>query len=993
MINKKKMAILLVFCIISTIFSFSVSAASGDTFNYVQNGCDGATIACSSDISYVLIDDTTLVKPYIDGGSVLLKRVDSAVGVATVTVVSENASIVYEVPVGYTTFIFDGNRVTVYPGIDTNYEITGINELDEEYAPTAMVDDNGNAYYENADNYKLSVEIKKKGGTYVFAGESDDMSIVVKKEATADATLLLCGIELSSSFTSPVTIKKDSSATVTISALRGHENTFSDAEYNNADNYSENLLAESAVIKAKSYANLTLDGNGTLNLICNSKNAVKVGEYGALTIEELTLNVNSSKNGISSDNTMVINSGTINVTSAADAIRTDPDVVDADAGCSGIITINGGNINISAGTDGIQSAQDLIINGGNFDIETCNGYNDSSFDGDTSSAKGLKASFSSDDESSETAEETATNMIKIYGGTFSLNTADDAIHSDAYIVIEGGRFNIYTGDDAVHADTSLDLGAENAADCGVQMYIHSCYEGLEAGNVYVYSGVYDITASDDGINAAGGSDNTDNTGTGFNPGGGSMGGSNRPGSGSSGSSSSVGTSTADYSINIYGGLISINASGDGIDSNQNLNITGGTQVVWGGNSSENPLDFDGSLYIKGGTTFAAGYNQMSVSSPASGSQSYKTYNSNISSGKTVLVTVSNSTVVSLTVPKSIGYVFYSSPDVTSSNCSVSSSSSAASNLPATTASHNPEESMEIEAGCISNGITLTTCTECGAVEASEISETGHVYDLAYEKYSGSMHSSNCPDCNNTIFALCSDSETSGNCDVCGGEISEDIIEEDTSEEEVYTVSFKTDGHCSIDIYYTQDYTTANEINVTETIARNSSTGVSDISGSGQANFLVVVDSGYEIESVTAEGDYKNLKDVSDTGVENMYRLTKITGDVEVTVITKKAKNVLTFISGPELKNKSVEGTVECSFLNNENHTVTGVARAALYDASGKLIKISSSEEVTALEGETAPVSVIVDWDDLNDTEYKLKIFFWKNNVGLMPLVECCVVEY
>lgn len=69
------------------------------------------------------------------------------------TVVTDGASATYEVPVGYTTFVFDGNKVTVYPGSDSNYEIIGINDLDEEYAPSSMIDENGYAYYENTDTY------------------------------------------------------------------------------------------------------------------------------------------------------------------------------------------------------------------------------------------------------------------------------------------------------------------------------------------------------------------------------------------------------------------------------------------------------------------------------------------------------------------------------------------------------------------------------------------------------------------------------------------------------------------------------------------------------------------------------------------------------------------------------------------------------------------------------------------------------------------------
>lgn len=88
-------------------------------------------------------------------------------------------------------------------------------------------------------------------------------------------------------------------------------------------------------------------------------------------------------------------------------------------------------------------------------------------------------------------------------------------------------------------------------------------------------------------------------------------------------------------------------------------------------------------------------------------------------------------------------------------------------------------------------------------------------------------------------------------------------------------------HATIDVYYTQDYTSPSEVNVSSAVARNSDTGEVDVTGDGQVNFKVNVEDDYEIESVTADKNYKNLKVLS----ENMYRLTKVTGEVTVTVTT------------------------------------------------------------------------------------------------------------
>ena len=98
--------------------------------------------------------------------------------------------------------------------------------------------------------------------------------------------------------------------------------------------------------------------------------------------------------------------------------------------------------------------------------------------------------------------------------------------------------------------------------------------------------------------------------------------------------------------------------------------------------------------------------------------------------------------------------------------------------------------------------------------------------------------------------------------------------------DAYTVTFSAGDHYSVDVYYTQDYTAADETGVTTAYARSSDTGEIDVSGDGQVNFRVVVDDGYVLAADPAvEGAYKNLKDQGD----GIWRITKIAGDLTVTL--------------------------------------------------------------------------------------------------------------
>ena len=110
---------------------------------------------------------------------------------------------------------------------------------------------------------------------------------------------------------------------------------------------------------------------------------------------------------------------------------------------------------------------------------------------------------------------------------------------------------------------------------------------------------------------------------------------------------------------------------------------------------------------------------------------------------------------------------------------------------------------------------------------------------------------------------------------------------DTKTASPFTATFDCDeGVESVNVYYTQDYTSADETDVTTAVARDSDSGYPVVTGDGQVNFAVVLKDGYTLDSVTASGAYKNLKDL---GADNTYRVTKVSGAVTITVTTTKSE--------------------------------------------------------------------------------------------------------
>ena len=116
------------------------------------------------------------------------------------------------------TFTFTDSGVTAAGETDTGYEIDG----------TALT--------------------ITSSGTYTVSGSCADGSIKVKK-GTTGVTLVLDGLTLTSENTAAITCGKSSEVTILVS--NGTENSLSDTEQNNDDNYPENENAENAVIKCK----------------------------------------------------------------------------------------------------------------------------------------------------------------------------------------------------------------------------------------------------------------------------------------------------------------------------------------------------------------------------------------------------------------------------------------------------------------------------------------------------------------------------------------------------------------------------------------------------------------------------------------------------------------------------------------------------------------------------------------------------------------------
>ena len=395
-------------------------------------------------------------------------------------------------------------------------------------------------------------------GTYVFSGDCDDGSITVKKGVTG-VTLVLNGLTLTNADSAAITLNKTAEAALIAAA--GSENTVADTAGANDEN---------AAVKVKSGASLSLSGTGTLTACGNAKNGIKGASDAVITVDELTLNIEAADDGLSCDDELTILGGTLNITAGGDAVKASPDTDDAenpDTTSLGNVTVSGGTLTLTAANDGVQADGDLTISGGTFAV-TANGGHTTTLSDEDASCKGLKAG----------------KTLTVSGGTFTVDSADDALHAND-VTVSGGTLTLASGDDAVHADNDLVVGVKGSSSTSnPKIDITASYEGLEGTTVSVYSGDIDVAASDDGVNAA---------------------------------NSDLGERSDKYAINIAGGDLYIDAGSDGLDSNNDINITGGRVEVYGADAMmDAAIDYDGTFTLSGGTLFGAGME------PGAGTQAY-----------------------------------------------------------------------------------------------------------------------------------------------------------------------------------------------------------------------------------------------------------------------------------------------------------------------------------------------------------------------------------
>ena len=469
-----------------------------------------------------------------------------------------------------------------------------------------------------------------KAGTYKLSGEYQGQIKV--ETADSDAVrLVLDNANITNS--SGAALNVVNADEVILYSASGTTNTISDG----ADYTATGEDDPDAVVYSK--ADLTIAGEGTLKVNGNHEDGIHTSD--GLVIASGTLEVNAANTGIKGKDYVDILGGTINVTAQQDGIKS---TNDTDEG-QGWTRLSNGTVTVNAGDDGFKASRVVEISGGSLTVEQSDEGIEAQYinvsGGDvnvTSADDGMNASLkTSDSESTDSSANTSDAANQQQNNQQQNNQQQGSLpggqQSETSNQQQQGTGQPPQGQPPAVSGTSQDGTSQNGTSGTGQQQNNTQNQGNQnMGQPPAMPG----GNAQDGT-SQNGTTGTGQQGMGQPPQGG------MPGGGGGGTFEVI-----DAAINVSGGNITVNAEGDGIDSNGVTTLSGGTLIVNGPSQGGNAaLDTNGDLLLNGATVLSGSTADMFEAPSTNSTSGYLklTNSSGFEQGSTVQVADSSGKVV------------------------------------------------------------------------------------------------------------------------------------------------------------------------------------------------------------------------------------------------------------------------------------------------------------------------------------------------------------
>ena len=417
-------------------------------------------------------------------------------------------------------------------------------------------------------------------GTYVLTGSGKNIKLVVEAADTDQVHLVFQNLTLEGEGT---LLQINKAQEVVISLAEGSQNALTESQASGDEEVKATIHSQ---------VPLTLNGTGNLTLTALTKNALEVEDD--LKVLGGTYTVKAANHGFKAEGALAIEAATLTIEAGKDGLHAEHDETTERAN----ISLNPTQLSIAATEDGVDAGNELTIKGGTITV--------------SQSEEGLEA-----------------RVIRQLGGDVTIKSSDDGVNASA-------GSSSKTSDTSATSKTTDASATSNTADTS-----------SSASQATTDSATASTSASQATADPAATSQvdqaNKDKNATPPSPPAGQappQGGQPPQNGQGPGGMPPGGQEESDPSLQIIleGGTLTIDAEGDGIDSNGTVSISGGSLVVNGSVQGGNgPLDAAGDITITGGRVWALGTSDMLQGFAQGSTQASITANIAGTAGQTLII--------------------------------------------------------------------------------------------------------------------------------------------------------------------------------------------------------------------------------------------------------------------------------------------------------------------------------------------------------------------
>ena len=446
-----------------------------------------------------------------------------------------------------------------------------------------------------------------QAGTYVLTGSGKNLKLVVEAADTDQVHLVFQNLTLEGE---GILLQVNKAQEVVISLAEGSQNALTESQ-----------ASDDEKVKATIHSQvpLTLNGTGNLTLTALTKNALEVEDD--LKVLGGTYTAKAANHGFKAEGALDIEAATLTIEAGKDGLHAEHDETTERAN----ISLNPTRLSIAATEDGVDAGNELTIKGGTITV--------------SQSEEGLEA-----------------RIIRQLGGDVTIKSSDDGVNASA-------GSSSKTTDTSATSKTTEASATSNSADTSPS--------ASQATSDSATASASDSQATaDPAATSQADQANKDENATPPSPPAGQAPpqGGHPPQNGQGpGGMPPGGQEESDPSLQIIleGGTLTVDAEGDGIDSNGTVTISGGSLVVNGSVQGGNgPLDASGDITITGGTVWALGTSDMLQGFAQGSTQASITANIAGTAGQTLIILDANGKEVARqTASKDFQAVIMSSADL------------------------------------------------------------------------------------------------------------------------------------------------------------------------------------------------------------------------------------------------------------------------------------------------------------------------------------------